>query len=303
MFGKNEKIGQKHFEGIEKEGKVSITSIFGTLQGEGPYSGRRAIFVRLAQCQLACSFCDTYFSSGDSMTVEQVERKVLDQFAKFLTPQQLETARASEDEPWSELVGPEPIIVFTGGEPGLQMPMLEKLVKVFHEDYQLTCQIESNGIIPFTDYIWRHTTVVISPKCAERDGIPTKYIKPHAKNLSETRNLKFVVTSDLNSPYSEIPQWAIQARFEAHNRGARKTIYVSPMNIYNREPVKSANLRASGVQSDLNTRSTVDETISFWEEGLLDMAANQKNHEHAAKLCMETGSILSLQTHLYASLP
>lgn len=43
--------------------------------------------------------------------------------------------------------------------------------------------------------------------------------------------------------------------------------------------------------------------ISFWEKGLLDMEANQANHEHAATLCMKHGAILSLQTHLLASLP
>lgn len=57
MFGRNEIVGQKHFTDLTAEDRVSITSIFGTLQGEGPYSGRRAVFVRLAKCQLACSFC------------------------------------------------------------------------------------------------------------------------------------------------------------------------------------------------------------------------------------------------------
>jgi hypothetical protein len=52
----------------------------------------------------------------------------------------------------------------------------------------------------------------------------------------------------------------------------------------------------------LEERSAVDEVISFWEEGLLDMKENQKNHEYAARYCAKHGHILNLQIHLYASL-
>ena len=49
-------------------------------------------------------------------------------------------------------------------------------------------------------------------------------------------------------------------------------------------------------------RSTVDEVISFWEPGLLNLAANQANHEYVGQFCIENGFKLNLQQHLYASL-
>jgi 7-carboxy-7-deazaguanine synthase len=49
-------------------------------------------------------------------------------------------------------------------------------------------------------------------------------------------------------------------------------------------------------------RSTVDEVISFWEPGLLDLKANQANHEYVGQFCIENGFKLNLQQHLYASL-
>jgi hypothetical protein len=50
------------------------------------------------------------------------------------------------------------------------------------------------------------------------------------------------------------------------------------MNIYNREPQKSKQIRSEKNSITLEERSAVDEVISFWEEGLLDMKENQKNH-------------------------
>ena len=42
---------------------LAVSEIFGpTLQGEGPSSGRRAMFLRLAGCNLSCSWCDTAYT-------------------------------------------------------------------------------------------------------------------------------------------------------------------------------------------------------------------------------------------------
>ncbi len=39
-----------------------INEIFNSVQGEGPYVGVRQVFVRFAQCQLHCAYCDTPLS-------------------------------------------------------------------------------------------------------------------------------------------------------------------------------------------------------------------------------------------------
>jgi hypothetical protein len=52
----------------------------------------------------------------------------------------------------------------------------------------------------------------------------------------------------------------------------------------------------------MEERSTVDEKISFWSEGLLNMQANQANHEYAGRYSTQNGLILNLQIHLFASL-
>jgi hypothetical protein len=74
------------------------------------------------------------------------------------------------------------------------------------------------------------------------------------------------------------------------------------MNIYNTLPQKSKQLRAESNDISIQERSTVDEVISFWEPGLLNMQANQANHEYAGRYAAQNGLILNLQIHLFASL-
>jgi hypothetical protein len=59
MFGNNTRVGKSFFDSTEQaqNGKLMVTSVFYTLQGEGRYSGSPAVFIRLTKCHLACSFC------------------------------------------------------------------------------------------------------------------------------------------------------------------------------------------------------------------------------------------------------
>ena len=278
MFGKNEIVGQKYFN--DAGDKLFITSIFYTLQGEGPYRGEPAVFVRLAKCNLACSFCDTYFDGGDWLTFEQIDIRISNVIRDYfdgIIPD------------WSEKkIG----LVITGGEPMLQKnlgPFLHKMQPHF-----AWTQIESNGTV------WQdlpaETTLVCSPKCLEKNGKPVKYLQPNKEVMDRADCLKFVMNADPDSPYSNIPDWAHEYAVSG------KKVFVSPMNIYNREPQKSKQIRSTKNDITIEERSAVDEVISFWEEGLLNMSENQKNHEYTARYCAKHGFTLNLQLHLYASL-
>jgi hypothetical protein len=132
----------------------------------------------------------------------------------------------------------------------------------------------------------------------EKDGKAVKYYAPSKTILDRADCLKFVVSADPDSPYNTVPDWAIEWKRNNPN----KEVYCSPMNVYNSFPQKIKLLRAEKGQITMAERSTVDEVISFWEPGLLNLKANQANHEYVGQFCIENGFKLNLQQHLYASL-
>lgn len=128
---------------VDATGLLQVHSIFPTVQGEGPFSGRPCVFVRLAGCNITCPGCDTiYTGTREVLTVEQI------------------LARVQEFDPKHKMG----FVVITGGEPFRQniTPLCAKLGKAdFH------VQIETNGTLPPSpDFgeLFFDVTVVCSPK-------------------------------------------------------------------------------------------------------------------------------------------
>ena len=152
----------------------SVKEIFLTLQGEGGQAGRPAVFCRFAGCNLwngreqdraaaVCTFCDTDFVGTDG-----------EGGGKFAAAEDL--ARAIADK-W---VGGERerLVVFTGGEPLLQLdgPLINA---VHHQGFEIA--VETNGTIAAPDGIdW----ICVSPKgqvpLAQRSGQELKLVYPQA---------------------------------------------------------------------------------------------------------------------------
>lgn len=109
-----------------------INEIFYSLQGEGFYTGRPAVFVRFAGCNLHCSFCDTQHASFTLFSDEDIVAEVL----KY----------------------PATLVVLTGGEPSLQATT--HLVDLLHAQYRYV-SIETNGThLPPANIDW----ITLSPK-------------------------------------------------------------------------------------------------------------------------------------------
>ena len=296
MFGTNEVIGKKWFNDAP-ENSLFVTSIFFTLQGEGPFSGQPAVFIRLTKCNLNCSWCDTFFDDGDWMTFSEIETKIYQTICDFWNTKgqsvPLWALPKKLDGPFDYY--PNIVLVITGGEPLLQNNISEFLNRQIKNKTFKAVQIESNGILDTT--IPYSVILVCSPKCSEKDGKPVKYLHPSRTILERADCLKFVMSADKNSPYSEIPQWAYEWKEKSG-----KEIYCSPMNVYNTLPQKIKILHSKDGKISLEQRSTIDETIDFWEKDLLNLEENEKNHKYTARYCMDHGFRLNLQMHLYAGL-
>jgi organic radical activating enzyme len=105
--------------------QLEVHSIFRTIQGEGPFTGRPAIFIRLAGCNLQCPGCDTeYTSNRRRLSVS----RILTELVSFM---QLE-------------YGIE-LIVITGGEP-FRQDIYPLVLGLIHLGF--TVQVETNGTLP-----------------------------------------------------------------------------------------------------------------------------------------------------------
>ena len=110
-----------------------IQNIFDTIQGEGPWMGMPCTFIRIAGCVLRCSWCDTFYSSGQSMSVSEV----------------LAAVRRKR-------------VVITGGEP-LRCGELGALISQLI-DQGCEVQIETSGAVFHPSIDLSSCTVVCSPK-------------------------------------------------------------------------------------------------------------------------------------------
>ena len=98
---------------------LDVHSQWNTIQGEGPYAGHQATFIRLAGCTLMCPGCDTDYTSNR------------------------EKARIRDIVAYCENQSPG-LVVITGGEPFRQKLDLLCLMLLAAGK---TVQIETNGTV------------------------------------------------------------------------------------------------------------------------------------------------------------
>lgn len=117
---------------------LDVVGIFPTIQGEGPYTGQRAVFVRLAGCNLQCPGCDTDYTSGrKSKRIGFIAEDIMD------------------------LMPPGSLVVITGGEP-FRQNISELANGLIDCGYKV--QVETNGTLPPSPNLSNDVFVVCSPK-------------------------------------------------------------------------------------------------------------------------------------------
>jgi len=175
-----------------------VQEIFYTLQGEGPFSGHPAIFVRLAGCNLKCFWCDTDFESSDWKPA----------LSELVT--EIEKMRPAHCK----------LIVLTGGEPFRQniQPLVEALL-----EKGLKVQLETNGTLWVDLPEDPALTIVCSPK--------STFLHPSI--LPRITAYKYVLAEGDGDPEDGLPAFSTQQRKQLA-RIARppdgSEVYVMPLD-------------------------------------------------------------------------
>jgi 7-carboxy-7-deazaguanine synthase len=164
------------------DARLRVSEIFESVQGEGVNIGTPSIFLRLALCNLRCSWCDTKYTWDWKEYSFDDEVQIMSQQEAVA----LLRARGSKN------------IVITGGEPLLQQRQLVPVLRDLASDH--TFEIETAGTIaPSSDLaelikIWN-----VSPKLANsHNSLKARRRTEPLTRFTQMENafFKFVIESE-----------------------------------------------------------------------------------------------------------
>lgn len=224
MFGNNPLRKQERHSGKV----LNVHSVFGTIQGEGPFSGQPAIFVRLAGCNLACHFCDTDFESNSmSLLLEDLFETI-----------EKERQRVTTN-----------LIVLTGGEP-LRQPITEFIrqcvLRGLHVQIETAGTVWPNELEQVMDAApesWPVCTLVCSPKTG----------KVHPKVEVFCRDWKYITAVGEVSAQDGLPTMSTQRAGEELliYRAKHGRIWLQPREEY-------LNTRGIAIPDSVGTKANME---------------------------------------------
>jgi len=149
---------------------VQIIEIYKSLQGESSYTGLPCVFVRLAGCNLRCTWCDSEytFKGGNRMTLDEIEDEV-----HHLSPDG-------------------GLVEITGGEPLLQerevVPLMDRLLAAGY-----SVLLETSGERPL-ERVPSRVVKIVDVKCPD-SGEGDTFRTENLNTLTPRDEVKFVVAS------------------------------------------------------------------------------------------------------------
>ena len=163
---------------------LPVIEYFSSLQGESTHAGRRCFFIRLAGCNLRCSYCDTVYgwSGGTDFSIEKL------------------TALAVE----SGL----PLVEVTGGEPLLHAETPALLQNLL--DAGLEVLLETNGSCDISK-VPVNCRKIVDCKLPS-SGMADKHLRENYLYIQKHDEIKFVTasTDDFEYAVNEIRQYGLE---------------------------------------------------------------------------------------------
>ena len=145
-----------------------VSEIFYSIQGESSFAGLPCVFIRLAGCNLRCSYCDARYTYE-----EDGFEKTLDELMDFTGKR------------------PHALVEITGGEPLLQENVYP-LIDLLKEEGR-TVLLETNGSIPL-NRVPAGVIKIMDIKCPD-SGMHEKTDFTNLTYLTKQDEIKFVLSS------------------------------------------------------------------------------------------------------------
>ena len=152
-----------------------INEIFYSIQGESLYAGLPCVFVRLAGCNLRCSYCDTRYAYEEGSKMELAE--ILEKVATYHCP----------------------LIEITGGEPLLQDDTPLLISELLEKGYEV--MMETNGTFDIS-IVDKRCIKIVDIKCPT-SGESDKNDLENLKRLNQKDQVKFVIGSREDYEYAK----------------------------------------------------------------------------------------------------
>jgi len=156
---------------------MNINEIFYSIQGEGKWAGLPNIFIRVAGCNLRCSYCDTKYAYDDGKDMDIKE--IVNYINKY----------------------PCRYVCITGGEPLLQNETLDLVNAVLKRNYKIS--LETNGSINIENIVNKKSLMIsLDVKCPSSN----MHEKMHLENiplLKKDDQLKIIIQNKEDYNYAK----------------------------------------------------------------------------------------------------
>ncbi len=151
---------------------LKVAEIFCSIQGESTFAGLPCVFVRLAGCNLSCSYCDTVYArtAADPGTLRLDLEEIVNRVLAFRVP----------------------LVEITGGEPLLQPQVHELAARLLAAGCRVL--LETNGSCPIAGVDPRVTVIMDVKTPGSGEGM--SLLPANLDCLRPHHQVKFVLTGE-----------------------------------------------------------------------------------------------------------
>jgi len=166
---------------------MKVVEIFTSIQGESSHAGKLCTFVRMAGCNLRCTYCDTQYAydQGEELSEDSIIKKVTNSGIQ--------------------------LVEITGGEPLLQKRAGALIKRLLDEGFDVL--VETNGSYSIKD-IDKRAVVILDIK-TPGSGMADKMDFSNIDQIKLDDEIKFVITSRRDYEWTK----DIMAQYDLSDKG------------------------------------------------------------------------------------